>query len=171
MATTENLNPEPSLPKERKQKHLPPKSYVDATEENLDRLPHQHASVPELYAGQGENEGHRSPRRNLQKKSSRVNGLSKEKHESHVIIERYQDKDGERLVSIKTEWDDQRGKRMPLRRNSELVSGRKAGARWEKSQCASIRADDLFSELTWLLAFTSHHYQFHSNVASRLLSF
>lgn len=141
MAKTENLNPEPSLPAERQQKHLPPKSYVDATEENLDDLPNRHASVPELYAGKGEDEVHRSPRRNVQKKPSRANGVSKQSQDPHVEVERYQDKEGEHLVSIKTRWDNQRGKPTPARRNSELVSGRKAGARWEQSQYAIFAAE------------------------------
>lgn len=140
MATTAALNAEPSLPADRQQQHLPPKSYVDAAEENLDAL-RRHGTTPELYAGQGEEEVQRSPRRNPQKKpgSSRANGVSKDKKD-HVIVEKFQDKDGEHLVSMTPGWDSQRGKSKPGRRNSELVSGRKAGARWEQSQYATIAA-------------------------------
>lgn len=139
MATAATLNPEPSGPAERQQQHLSPKSYVDATEENLDALKHN-GNAPEVYAGQGEEEIQQSPRRNPQKKpsASRVNGFSKENHDSRVMVERYQDKDGEHLVSIKPGLDSKRGKPMAARRNSELVSGRKAGAHWEQSQYVTV---------------------------------
>ena len=130
------LNPEPSLPAERQQKHLPPKSYVDAAAENLDTLSKQDQHSQELYAGQGEDEAPRTPRRNMHKKSGslRVNGHTKESKDPHVVIERFEEKDGEHLVSIPPGWDRKRGKPLVARRNSELVSGRKAGARWEQSR-------------------------------------
>ena len=130
MATTAGpLNPEPSMPAEREALHLPPKTYVDATEENLDMHQSNGQHTPELYAGQGEDEAPRTPVRGMHKNTSsvRLNGGAKGKKISEVVVERYQDKDGERLVSL-------RGDRaQPRRTNSELVSGKKAGERWAQS--------------------------------------
>lgn len=143
MAAPAALNPEPSRPADRQQQHLPSKSYVDAAEENLESL-NRNGAAPEVYAGQGEDEIQQSPRRNPQKKSSasRIHGFSKEKSDSRVMVESYQDKDGEHLVSIERGLNNQRGNPVAVRRNSELVSGRKAGARWEQSQYVRITIPD-----------------------------
>lgn len=143
MAPPAALNPEPSQPVERKQQHLPPKTYVDAAEENLDIQKENKQSAGEIYAGQGEDEAPRSPQRNMHKKSGslRANGHSKDKKENNVVVERFMDKDGEHLVSTTHGWDNERNKPYPARRNSELVSGRKAGARWEQSQYVIIAPD------------------------------
>lgn len=136
MPTAATLNPEPSLPAEQEQQHLSPKSSVDAAEENVDTFSQNRRPPPELYSGQGEDAAPRSPRRSPHKKSAslKTNGLSKEKKDGQVVVERYEDKDGEHLVSIRQAWDRGKGKPMATRRNSELVSGRKAGAGWEQSQ-------------------------------------
>ena len=95
---------------------------------------------PELYSGQGEDTAPRSPRRSPHKKSGsfKTNGVAKEKKGGQVVVERYEDKDGEHLVSIRQAWDGGKGKPVVARRNSELVSGRKAGARWEQSQYGDL---------------------------------
>ena len=136
MATAATLKQEPSLAAERKQHHLSPKSYADAAENNEDTFSNDGRPPPELYSGQGEDATPRSPRRSLHKKSGsvRMNGTSKEKKDGQVVVERYEDKDGEHLVSIRQEWDRGKSKSIIARRNSELVSGRKAGAGWEQSQ-------------------------------------
>ena len=136
MATAATLNQEPALPAEPKQQHRAPTSYVDAVEENVDTFSHNGRPPPELYSGQGEDAAPRSPRRTLHKKSGslRTNGVSKEKKDGQVVVERYEDKDGEHLVSIRQAWDTGKGKPTAARRNSELVSGRRAGAGWEQSQ-------------------------------------
>ncbi len=140
MATAATMNLEPSLPAELNQRHLSPKSYLDAAEETLDprskSISRKDQFTPELYAGQGEDATLRSPRRNIHKKSAslRVNGFSKDNKGPSVIVEKYEDKDGEHLVSIRDAWVGQEGK---TRRNSELVSGRKAGSGWEQSQYAA----------------------------------
>ena len=133
--TPATLNPEPSLPAERKQQHLSPKSYVEAAEENTDQFSDNERPPPELYSGQGEDATPRSPRRTPHKKSGslRTNGISKEKTDGQVVVERYEDKDGEHLVSVKQPGDRGKGKPTAARRNSELVSGRKAGTGWEQS--------------------------------------
>ena len=130
MATTAGpLNPEPSLPAEREKQHLPPKSYVDAAEENLDIHHANGQPAPELYAGQGEDEAPRTPIRGMHKKTSsvRLNGSVRGKKSPEVVVERYQDKDGEHLVSLRAENN------RPGRTNSELISGKKAGERWTQS--------------------------------------
>lgn len=140
MATHAPLNPEPSQPEEREANHLPRKTYLDAAEENLDKDPKTEQTAPTQYIGQGEDDAPRSPAKKVHKKSSslRMNGKSKEKEKesSKVIVERFQDKDGEHLTSIKLPYDYE--KRKPTshhgRQHSELVSGRKAGRGWERSQ-------------------------------------
>lgn len=118
------LNAEPSLPQERQNQDLPQKSYAEAVD-----YPHQ--TTPEQYFGQGEDNLPRTPKKKSHKRgSSRLiadhSGDTLEplarKETSSLVIEEYQDKDGEHLTT--------------LRRNDtiELVSGRKAGAGWERSQ-------------------------------------
>lgn len=140
MPTTATPNPE-ALPAGQKQQHLSSQLYVDAAEEKVDTLLHNGRPPPELYSGQGEDATPRSPRRTPHKKSAslKANGLSKEKKEGQVVVERYEDKDGEHLVSIRQAGDRGKGKPMAARRNSELVSGRKAGAGWEQSQYGDLR--------------------------------
>ena len=126
------LNSEPSLAAGCEQQHVTPTSYLAAAEQTLTPQSKQEQPLPELYAGQGKDAALRSPRKNMHKKSGslRVNGFSNHTKGTAVVIERYEDKDGEHLVSIKNAWDGERSMR---RRNSELVSGRRAGAGWEKS--------------------------------------
>ena len=133
MAAAATLNPELSIPRGRKQQHLPPKSYIAATNENHDPQSLQSQSSPEVCAGQGEDVTQRSPSKNMHKKSgsTRVNGYSKDTRGPTVVVERYEDKDGGRLVSVEQAWD---GQKSMTRRNSVLVSGRRAGAGWEQSQ-------------------------------------
>lgn len=65
--------------------------------------------------------------------SAQPNGLpNKGDSESTLIVEDLQDRDGERLTSIKFEIDNDPQK--PVRTQTELISGRRAGANWEKSR-------------------------------------
>lgn len=143
MAAAATLKQEPSLPAERKQRELLPKSYADAVENNADTCSDNGRPPPELYSGQGEDAAPRSPRRVSHKKSAslRANGVSKDKKEGQVVVERYEDKDGEHLVSVRQAWDRGKGKSIIARRNSELVSGRRAGAGWEQSQYGDLPFD------------------------------
>ena len=63
-----------------------------------------------------------------------INGLSKSSVSSELIVEDFVDKDGERLTSLKLAWDDDVGQRQLQRRESTLISGRRAGAGWDRSQ-------------------------------------
>lgn len=130
---------EPSLLMERKENDLPLKSYAAAAEENLDQYQvptdGQSSSAEYSYSGQGIDDAPRSPRRNMHKKggSVRLNGhvnfniQEKEKEREtnsqenpNVVVEDFQDRDGQHLTSLR-------------RAETELVSGREAGAGWEMS--------------------------------------
>ena len=115
---------------------------------------------PELYAGSGENTTVRSPRRNMDKKSGslRMNGSSNEVKGPSVLVERYEDRDGEHLVSIQQEWD---GRKSMKRRNSVLLSGRKAGAGWEQSQCEICYGRTIYRMLTHSSVSTLHPSLYH----------
>lgn len=120
-----SLSEESSLLQERENQDLLQKSDADAAEQSPQR-------PPEQYIGQGEDNLPRTP-----KKKSHKKGLSRligdhtleplaRKETSSLVIEEFQDKDGEHLTT--------------LRRNDtiELVSGRKAGAGWERSKYGAI---------------------------------
>lgn len=174
-STDEDLNPEPSQPADRKENHLPPKSYAAATEENLD-VQIQKATVngevrtvtytsiqpngqgsddasrssgrttPTQYVGSGKDDAPRSPTPKLHRKpkgngTARTNGYRKEEQQSDLVEEKYKDKDGESLTSIRpaTDYETalmQTEKELPVVKkadNQALVSGRQAGAGWERS--------------------------------------
>ncbi|TKA48308.1 hypothetical protein B0A49_12506 [Cryomyces minteri] len=128
--------------------HGEPEPYVEATEEGANDNTHQNGdATPEQFVGAGMDETPRTPIRGLHKKSSsrHVNGVKKEKSEdtpSKVIYEKHQSPDGEHLVSVETtrEYEialaagkRERSRQREERRESELVSGRRAGAGWERS--------------------------------------
>ncbi|MCJ1422946.1 diacylglycerol O-acyltransferase 1 [Sticta canariensis] len=119
------LNAESSLSREREKNQLPSESYANAVEQNPNLGSSNEQIPPAQYTGQGEDDTPRSPRKKTHKKSGslRMNGHQppKRKETSIVVVEDFQDKDGEHLTGLK--------------RNDtiELVSGRKAGAGWEKS--------------------------------------
>ena len=134
MVASAPLNAEPSFAVERQQKHLPRKTHANAAEDGLSQETMSNCTESTFFTGNGEDSAPRSPMRNLHKKPA-VNGHVKHKKSSSVVIERFQDKEGEHLVSIAPGWQSERGAPSAARRqNSELLSGRKAGARWEKSQ-------------------------------------
>ena len=170
MATAATLKQEPSLPAEPEQHHLSPKSYVDAVEANGDTFSNNGRPPPELYSGQGEDAAPRSPRRSPHKKSGslRTNGISKVKKDGQIVVERYEDKDGEHLVSIRQAWDRVKGKPVTARRNSELVSGRKAGAGWEQSQYGDLQFWCHTCRLIICAVSILRPSQFHSKDAYRL---
>ena len=156
MVASAPLSAEPSLATERQQKHLPRKTYANAAEDGLSQETMSNGAESTLFTGNGVDSAPRSPRRNLHKKPA-SNGHVKHKNSS-VVIERFQDKEGEHLVSIAPGWESERGKPSAARRqNSELLSGRKAGARWEKSQygCRAI-SESCKQQLTFMcIASTS----------------
>ena len=74
--------------------------------------------------------------RQIRKKphAAQVNGLGKGSVPSELIVEDFEDKDGERLTSLRLARDDDVGQRPLQRRESTLISGRRAGAGWDRSQ-------------------------------------
>ena len=173
MATTATLNQEPAFPTERKQQHLSPKTYIDTVEETADTFSHNRRLAPELYSGQGEDVAPRSPRRSPHKKSGslKTNGALKEKRDGQIVVERYEDKDGEHLVSIRQAGDRGKGKPTVARRNSELVSGRKAGAGWEQSQYSDLNCSYHTYQLMMCEVSISLLSQFLSKGACKLSLF
>ncbi|MCJ1471880.1 diacylglycerol O-acyltransferase 1 [Lambiella insularis] len=134
------LNPEPSQPKERAEQHLPPKSYVDAATENLDGETEKETESSSQYFGEGEDDAPRSPLRKPHKRngSVRVNGLKNKSSAQSVLVEKFQDRDGEHLTSVKPlDFDESNepNRKDPAKPTvaAELVSGRRAGAGWERS--------------------------------------
>lgn len=100
-------------------------SSLNATDYSFRRRLKKREIPPREYTGQGEDDAPRSPKKKAHKKSGsmRLNGHSKPKEPdaSNLITEDFQDKNGARLTTLK-------------RADTELVSGRKAGAGWERSQ-------------------------------------
>ena len=136
MATMASQGPEPSVSKDCAN-HLPSKSYANTAKDDLENGHISGDRPPKPPAGGGKDAAPCNSRLNMHQKSGswRMNGQLKDDKSSGVVIERYQDKEGEHLVSFGPDWENQRNKQFAARRrNSELLSGRKAGARWEKSQ-------------------------------------
>ncbi|MCJ1397111.1 diacylglycerol O-acyltransferase 1 [Xylographa trunciseda] len=135
-----SLNAEPSQPEVREEQHLPPKTYVEAAVENVNGGSEKENTAPSQYIGQGEDDAPRSPLRKPHKRngSLRVNGLRSKTSAQSLLVEKFQDKDGEHLTSINpldSEDSGQQTQKSPSRRTGggELVSGRRAGAGWERS--------------------------------------
>ena len=118
------LNPE-SLGGAEPQGNLSSDSSLNATDWSFRRRLKNKENLATQYSGKGEDDTPRSPRRKVHKKSGSVqlNGHSKPKeHEaSDLVVEDLKDRNGEHLTSLR-------------RADTELVSGRRAGAGWEKSQ-------------------------------------
>ena len=136
--THPSLNAEPSQPTEREESHLPPKTYADAAEEGLN---YDGPPTPMEFVGHGEDEAPRSPMRKLQHKKSgslRSNGSKKGRDNAGELQEKIQDGGREKLTSVKASPEyfeslrrDEKDKMS--KKNNELVSGRRAGAGWERS--------------------------------------
>lgn len=124
---------------EREKKQLPPMPYATAAEKKPDRIVGIENTPPTQFVGKGEAEAQRSPPfsqpRHKKSGSLRVNGASKQSKEPELIVEDFRDKDGEQLTSSKLRFDD---KIKPHKTHTELVSGRRAGAKWERSQYVNL---------------------------------
>lgn len=95
----------------------------------------------EQYIGQGEDDAPRSPVRKAHKKSNsvRINGSSRDGGHttSQLMVEKFQDKDGEHLTTIK-QYRPHGKAETKVRRSDELVSGRRVGTKWERSQYVQV---------------------------------
>ncbi|KAL8880508.1 MAG: hypothetical protein Q9198_002098 [Flavoplaca austrocitrina] len=103
-----------------------------ATEKETDRL-NGVEETPTQFVGNGEAHTQRSPPlsspRHKKSGSLGVNGTSKEQKPPKLIVQDFPDRTGQRLTSLL--FDD---KPRPQRTQTELVSGRRAGASWDRSQ-------------------------------------
>ncbi len=103
-----------------------------ATEKETDRL-NGIEETPTQFVGNGEAHTQRSPPlsspRHKKSGSLGVNGTSKEQKPPKLIVQDFPDRTGQRLTSLL--FDD---KPRPQRSQTELVSGRRAGASWDRSQ-------------------------------------
>ena len=136
MATAATMLPDLSGPQPQRD-GFPPTS--DSEKTNNVRAPPSNGL--EQYIGQGEDDAPRSPMRKPHKKSSsvRINGHSRDKEDttSQLMVERFQDKDGEHLTTVK-QYRSHGKAETQVRRSDELVSGRRVGTKWERSQYVHV---------------------------------
>lgn len=129
------LQPEPSQPIEEEKEQLPLKPYADALETKPDKIDVAGQIQPTQFIGKGEAERQRSPPfsqpRHRKSGSLRVNGAAKQSRPQNLVAEDSKDTDGGQLKSSKLTFDKEP---KPERTQTELVSGRRAGARWERSR-------------------------------------
>lgn len=155
-----SLNPEPSAPEERAERDLPPKSYADAAEEALHPGPQSHANgknnevkpngIPHaqeedqtFHEGIGQDGTPRSPtakghRRVSSRSSQHTPGHKQDSHPPKAMFESHTNGNGHALTSVKPRQDIELAKKDRRidrkRRDSELTTGRQAGAGWSKSK-------------------------------------
>lgn len=123
--------------------YLPPKPNTGSIEQLITgdiKIGH---TSPIEYVGSGEDDAPRSPMRKAHSGngSLRINGVNGEKINQSLVLEKYQDKDGEHLIGVALEngvldslkLDDKETSRARKDGSHELVSGRRAGAGWEQS--------------------------------------
>ena len=128
----------------RQDSFLPPRTNGDIIEKSSNGHARKEVNIPEQYVGQGEDNAPRSPVRKPHKRngSIRAIGAKKEKDDHSLVVERFQDTEGEKLTSITTTSIYEEGVRLgekekkpSMKHNErhELVSGRRAGAGWQRS--------------------------------------
>ncbi len=116
------------------------------------------------YTGKGEDDSPRSPMKKAHKKSGSVqlNGRAqpKEQHASDLVVEDLKDRNGVHLTTLR-------------RADTELVSGRRAGAGWEMSRRVCLLTGSRLSiaNLFGHIACALHLSQFLSNAGYKLSSF
>ncbi|KAF2750007.1 DAGAT-domain-containing protein [Sporormia fimetaria CBS 119925] len=154
------LNAEPAAPEEREAHHLPPKSYAEAADEAIspdsDRestktLTEMDTKSPKLdirkrrsseeqwehYEGKGEDDSPKSPtRRDLRRASLRSNGSTGRKHVDLVQTE-HADSIAKPLIRVKSQRGVEKvtpAPDAPRHSAPQLMSGREAGAGWQRSR-------------------------------------
>ncbi|KAL9020234.1 MAG: hypothetical protein Q9185_002517 [Variospora sp. 1 TL-2023] len=134
MAPSLPIQPEPLRPIGQEQQQLPIKSYADTAAKEPDTIQVVGQVKPTQFIGKGEAEKQRSPPfsqpGHRKSGSLKLNGTSKQSRPQHLIVEDFKDRDGDRLTSPKLTFD---GEPKRQRTQTELVSGRQAGAKWERS--------------------------------------
>ena len=133
------MNPDPARTVQHPDSNLPPSSISGAVSELLDAP--TNGVAPEQYSGQGEDDAPRSPVRKPHRKTSsvRMNGHKRDREGSgsQLMVEKFQDRDGEHLTTIRRHRPHDRGE-PHVHRSDELVSGRRVGTKWERSQYVQI---------------------------------
>lgn len=135
MAPSLPIQPEPLQPVGQEQQQLPIKSYADTAAKEPDTAQVIGQIQPTQFIGKGEAEKQRSPPfsqpGHRKSGSLKLNGTQKQSRPQNPVVEDFKDRDGDRLTSPKLTFDSE-----PKRQRSqtELVSGRRAGAKWERSQ-------------------------------------
>ena len=138
------LTPESSQLAERREHHLPPKTYADAAEEAIDGYMRNVREVPMAYEGNGEDDAPRSPvrkPRHTKSGSLHSNGNRKDKKDRKIIEEDLESSGRGSLMTVKLPTEHEEGLRQAKKEKSmakgsgvpALVSGRTAGAGWERS--------------------------------------
>ena len=126
---------EPSNPAERRELNLPPKQYADALVEGLSNGTSE-AAEHGNYTGNGQATPTKVEKGHKRKKSSKDMRSEAEQHQ--LIEEKYRNggltsvpKDEDYAKSLELDAIERR----PTKKNNgtQLVSGRKAGAGWERS--------------------------------------
>ncbi|KAL8836374.1 MAG: hypothetical protein Q9170_002947 [Blastenia crenularia] len=134
MLSSVPVNGEPAQLFQREKENLAPKSYADAVEREPDAVNGVENAAPSQFIGKGQADVQRSPPfsqpRHRKSASLRANGAPKHPKASELVVEEFRDKDGEQLTSTKLTFEE---RSKPQRTQTELVSGRRAGARWERS--------------------------------------
>lgn len=139
------LNPEPSIPEERAEHNLPPKSYAAAISDG-----------PNVQNGDGV-----TPNGHADKPQMNGEKTRKQLDEEKVVYEKHVNHDGEVLTSIKPSENYERSlqhnghtaprekkRNRPAKRQDDLASGRQAGAGWERSAYAYTSPTSFSSSLT-----------------------
>lgn len=96
----------------------------------------------EEFEGEGQDNSPKSPSRNSHRRKSSLksNGSIGRKHGEqlqHQVFEKHTDGNGDTLTSVKPSPEfelETRTDKKPMRRNSELKSGRQAGEGWHRSK-------------------------------------
>ena len=134
------LNPEPALPNERAPLHLPPKSYAAATEEGLDS---SDDDLTDATNGNAANPpGKRGSRRHRSSKDTSSLKSTELERDGQIQFEKKERKvDGHTLTTGKPDdsYEDMsrqdkapEAKPVTWRGDTKMVSGRRAGAGWDR---------------------------------------
>jgi hypothetical protein len=146
-ASNATLNPEPSNPEERKGDHRRSKTYAEVVEQNVGNTGNTGntpESAPSQYAGAGKDAASQMPVKETHRKPSSLylNGTQEKPNGAATpFLERFGDKNGERLTSVNDiEFEESlktaKKQQIRKRRGDELVSGRQAGRGWDRSRYA-----------------------------------
>ena len=138
-----SLNPEPSLPEERAQHNLSPKSYAAAAEQGLDESSSHDGShaagTPNGSIGRKHGEVVSDELEVYEKHEqangdANGNGQGNGNGDGNGDENRNGDANGHRIKSAKPHSEYEKDTHHARRKEAELMSGRRAGAGWAKSK-------------------------------------